>query len=74
MTPLRLRILELRDLKGYTQEELAERAGLRRATISELETGKAKRIDLSTLEKLAVALDTDPGLLIVREIGKKAKK
>lgn len=61
-----------RPAKGLTQVELAEKAGLRRATVSEVESGKAKRIDLATLDKLSIALDTDPGLLIVRE-GKRRK-
>jgi DNA-binding Xre family transcriptional regulator len=42
-------------------------AGVRQATISELESGKAKRVDFATLEKLANALGVEPGSLIERE-------
>lgn len=38
-----------------TQEELAERAGLKQSTISHLETGKRKP-SLSTLKRLATVL------------------
>jgi putative transcriptional regulator len=66
MTPLRLRIRELRDEKGLSQQELGDLAGVRQATISELESGKAQRLDLKTLERLAIALDVEPGTLIER--------
>ena len=67
MTPLRIRIRELRTEKGLSQQALGDLAGVRQATISELESGKAQRIDFATLEKLADALGVEPGLLIERE-------
>lgn len=52
---LKEKIFELRDIKGITQEELAEMIGLKRSIISKYENGK--RIPkLKTLEKLAEAL------------------
>jgi len=42
------------------------RAGLRRASVSELENGQTTGVEFETLEKLARALRVDPGLLIVR--------
>ena len=65
MNPLSLRISELRQAKGWTQTELARRAGIRRATVNRIENAKVKAIDLEVLEKLARALDVDAGYLIV---------
>ena len=65
MTPIHLgRVRELRTAKGWTQLELAERAGIRRASLTAIETGKTKGIDFDTLESLATALGVSPGMLI----------
>ena len=66
MTPLRLRIRELREAKNLSQERLAEMVGVRQATISDHERGKARRIDLDLLEDLAAALGVEPGALLVQ--------
>ncbi len=60
MTPLRLRLREMREAKGLSQLQLAEAAGIRQGTISALETGKSKGIDFSTAEALAKALGVSP--------------
>jgi transcriptional regulator with XRE-family HTH domain len=66
MSPLRLRVRELREAKGLTQADLAVRAKLRRATLSAIENDQTSGIDFDVLERLAKALDCeDPGLLIV---------
>ncbi|MEP6495550.1 MAG: helix-turn-helix transcriptional regulator [bacterium] len=65
MTPITLRVRELREAKGLTQAELAERAHIRRATVNRIENGKVSGVDFSTLEALALALAVDPGFLIV---------
>jgi transcriptional regulator with XRE-family HTH domain len=70
MTPLRIQITELREAKGWTQTELAERAGLRRATLNRYERGHVRAVDLGVLEKLSHALGVAPGLLIVEMPGK----
>ena len=67
MTPLSLRIREVREIKGWTQTELARRAGIRRATVNRIENARVKAIDLEVLEKLAKALGCDPGYLIVKK-------
>ncbi len=67
MTPLTVRIRELREAKAWSQRELARRAGIRQATVSQLETGQARRIDLDTLEKIARALGCPAGYLIVEK-------
>ena len=50
--PLRV----FRDLRGLTQAMLAERAGVNRVTVAEIETGR-KQGSVATLRALAVALD-----------------
>lgn len=65
MSPIRLRVKELREAKGWSQAELGRRAKVRQAMLSELEAGKRQRIDLSILERLATALEVDPALLLV---------
>lgn len=71
VSPIRLTVREIREAKGMTQLELAERAGIRRATVSEIEGGATTRIDLGVLERLANALDVDASLLIRHDRGRK---
>ncbi len=52
-----------RKKRGYTQDQLAERAGLSKPFISQLESGK-KQYTQQTLEALAAALGTTPGALV----------
>jgi transcriptional regulator with XRE-family HTH domain len=55
---------KLRKVRGFSQEELAHRAGLDRTYISSLERQRyAPTLDV--LDKLASALSIDPALLIV---------
>lgn len=74
MSPIRVRILELRVAKGWSQAELAVRAETRQATISDLETGKSRRVEIDLLERLAEALEVEPGELIVRGPARKKKR
>ena len=66
MTPVSVRVKELREGRGWTQTELAERAGITRVTLSRIENGHTKGIDFDTLDKLAKALDCHPATLIER--------
>jgi DNA-binding Xre family transcriptional regulator len=50
-----------------SQQALGELAGVRQATVSELERGLKKQIDLRILDRLCAALDVAPGELLVRE-------
>ncbi len=52
------RIKELREQKGLSQEELAEKSNVSRATLSALENNDCKTTTTKTLLKLAEALDT----------------
>jgi DNA-binding XRE family transcriptional regulator len=45
-----------RDLRGLTQAMLAEKAGVNRVTVAEIETGR-KQGSVASLRALAVALD-----------------
>lgn len=67
MTPIVVRLRELREACGLSQLELSERAGVRQATISELESGKKQRLDFGILDRLCAALGVDPGELLERE-------
>lgn len=48
---------EFRQKKGYTQEELGEKAGISRQSISQFERGKLQ-LSIDVLERLAYYLDT----------------
>jgi transcriptional regulator with XRE-family HTH domain len=61
MAAVRLRLRALREKSGLTQEDLAIKADLRQALVSNLETGKSQRIDLAALGKIAKALGVKPG-------------
>lgn len=65
VTPIILGLKEAREAAGMTQADLADAVGVRRATISDLETGKSRRIELDLLERLALALKVEASSLIV---------
>jgi DNA-binding XRE family transcriptional regulator len=69
VSPLRLRVKELREALGLTQAELAERANVRRATVNRIENAHVTAIDMDVLERLAEALGVEPGFLVVRVAG-----
>lgn len=56
-----------RQVQALSQADLAERAGVRQATISDAERGKSVR--LSTIRRLANALDVKPIELMSAENG-----
>jgi len=64
MTPIRLRLEQIRTAMGWSQAELARRSGVPQPTISRLEGGKTRTIDLDNLEKLADALGVNAAALI----------
>jgi transcriptional regulator with XRE-family HTH domain len=57
------RVRELRHERGWTQEQLAFEAGVKRAYISEVENGQ-RNVSLDVVEKLATALKVDPSALM----------
>ena len=62
------RLRELRDKASLSQEELAERSGVSRTTITDLELGKRKPHP-KTRRKLAEALGVEPAELMDSETG-----
>jgi transcriptional regulator with XRE-family HTH domain len=64
MMTLTLNLREHRERNGLSQAELAKAVGVRQATISDLETGKSRRIELDLLEKLAKVLGVKPAAFI----------
>jgi transcriptional regulator with XRE-family HTH domain len=55
ITTFGFRVRQLRQAKGISQEELAEKAGLDRTYISSIERGK-RNISLNNIKRLAKAL------------------
>lgn len=49
---------EVRKDKGLTQEELAEKSGISRVTIANIERGAVTNLKISTMLSLASALDS----------------
>ena len=59
------KIRELREQLKMTQEELADKSGVCRSTISALENDTAKATTTKTLVKLAKALDSTVDQLFI---------
>lgn len=55
------RLREIREKQGMTQEDLAKRSGVARATISFLESGKPTNSQAKTLSAIATALNHSVG-------------
>ena len=73
MTRIEFRIRELRQAKGITQVERAERAEIDQGAISRIESGQARSVSLDALARLCDALDCDLSELLLK-VGKKRKK
>lgn len=56
---MRFKIRQLRKERRMSQEELSEKSGVSRATISGLETKETPITTTETLQKLAVALNVE---------------
>ncbi len=66
MTYLGTRVKTLRDAKKWTQQELAAESGISVTTISRYENERVTMFSAKVLDRLASALDVDPGLLLVK--------
>ncbi len=66
MTPIVLRVKELREKRGWSQSELARQSGVTQQTISKIELRQTEAVAFDVLELLADALDVHPGGLIQR--------
>jgi transcriptional regulator with XRE-family HTH domain len=58
------RLKRLREVVGWSQNELARRSGVPRPTISDLEAGKQRGLTVANARKLARALGVSLDLLI----------
>ena len=58
------RLKRLREVAGWSQNELAKRSGVPRPTISDLEAGKQRGLTVANARKLARALGVSLDLLI----------
>jgi DNA-binding Xre family transcriptional regulator len=58
---IKWRVDELAARKGWGPRQLADRAGVDIKTARNILTGKATRVDLDTIDRLARALEVPPG-------------
>lgn len=56
-------IREFRQKKGWSQEDYADRAGIHRTYVSDIERGR-RNPTITVVEKLAAPLGIDPGRLL----------
>lgn len=54
------RLKEFRELRGISQEELSERSGLSRTTISKIENNEEINVNIKTVAKIAAVFDVAP--------------
>lgn len=66
---VKIRLKELRERKGLSQNALARQLEMSLNNIQKIEYGTAKSIPLETLERICLALDCEIGdlLVLVRE-------
>lgn len=57
-------IKQARTEKGYTQEELAEKVGVKKSAVAKWENGRVSEIKRSNLKKLSEALGLNPNRLL----------
>lgn len=67
---LKDKVRQMRDTLGYSQIELAERAGITSATISRIESGKTRQLKSDALSRLAKALNLTTDDLVSNDLGK----
>lgn len=65
MSPIQIRLRELRIAKGLTQVQLGKLCGMPQSTISRIESGSTTGVDFETLDRLAAVLGVHPSELIV---------
>lgn len=58
------RLREMRELRGFSQQELGDVLGVSRSAIQKQESGKSKSIDTLSLELLAKKLNCSPSYLM----------
>lgn len=68
--PTTFRLRQILEARGMTQAEIAELAGVGLQTIGRLCRNDTGQVSLSTLDKIAAALNIAPGDLIERKRGR----
>ena len=66
MTPIEIRLREVRQAAGLTQAQLAEKTGLDQGHVSRIEASTTM-ISLDVLDRLCRALKCGPGDILVRK-------
>jgi len=66
-----IRLKEIRIKRGITQEELAEKAKISRATLSKIENGKVKLTDFFLADTIAAVLDIPVEILFPEFVEKR---
>lgn len=66
MSYLGTRVKVLREARRWTQQELASESRVSVTTISRYENGRVAMFSAKVLDRLASALEVDPGLLLVK--------
>lgn len=56
-----------RERAGLNLHQLAKLAGVRYATVWDMERGKSRRVDLAVIDRLCAVLSVEPGDLLKRE-------
>ena len=62
------RIIEKREGKGYSYQDLSDKTGINKSTLMRYEKGIIKNLSLDKLELIAIALGVTPGYLMGWEI------
>lgn len=68
MTPIAVTLRAAREAAGLSQQQLADAADVRQATISDLESGRTQGIRFDVLDRLCEALGVAPGDLLERNL------
>ncbi|MBY0309043.1 MAG: helix-turn-helix domain-containing protein [Phycisphaerales bacterium] len=63
MSPLVFRLQELRLAEGWSQRDLAAKLGISNRAVSDLESGKTRRIDVDLLDRIATLFGVPVGTL-----------
>lgn len=70
----RVKLRYLREGLGWTQQDLADRSGIGRSTISKIETGGRTNLRTTTLRSLAATLGVATDDLLISATGKATKE
>jgi putative transcriptional regulator len=63
---IHIKLKELREKRGLSQNALARQMGQSLANIQKIEYGNVKSVTLETLDLLCESLDCEPGDLLIR--------